>query len=505
LFPKNVLSGASLAAVAFLCSVAASANAGEKSELTLDLSVEQSYDTNVFLLPKDPIGSPVTTVRPSVHFDNEGTLGTANLEAWLTSHTFWDESRLDGVDRGVGGYLDRWVLPRLSLFANGSYQRLAPHSEIRGPSTVTIVPGPTPGVPGQPVLEPGQLLEGNAPSVDLGQGEFGARYLLSPRNRLTLQGGPFSIDYLNNAVSADTLRDRNGWFASLGLHRSMTARDGLNVELGANSTDIGEVSLGSATLANGHFVTFSSGTSTSDLQSLSLGWSRTWSEHWTTHASIGVRRLHSQTVGVTRPITRVTAVPGVVQPFTDFVATDFDDVGPGLIGELGVQRTLPRGYLSLSYSRETRTTSSVFAADVNVDSVLASWVHRLSPRVVFSLTGRYEHYVSVNDVTQIVGASYVPNSYNPITGPEFACASGSLIISGSGPDKGGQCQLSSGSSLMSDNWFGAAQLDWQLRKRLFTFVFVRYEDRAGDEQLFGSDYNKFNVGVGFRFDYGLGL
>lgn len=505
MFPKNVLSGASLAAVALLCSVAASANAGEKSELNLDLSVEQRYDSNVFLLPSNPIGSAVTTVRPSAKFANYGTLGSANIQAWLASHTFWEESRLNGVDRGVGAAFDRTIMPRVSLFANGSYQRLAPHSEIRGPSTVTLDPNPPPGVPGEVVVQPGELLEGNAPSVDLGQGELGGEYLLSPRSKLTLRGGPFLIDYLDNAPNAETLRDRSGWFANLALQRSLTAQDRFTAELGANSTDIAEANFGARTLADGDVVEISSGKSTSDLQSLSLGWSRTWSEYWTTSASVGVRRLHSETLGVTRPITRVTAVPGIVQPFTDFVPTDFDDVGPGLIGELSLQRTLPRGFVSFSYARETRTTSSVFASDVNVDTVLAMWVHRLSSRAKFSLTGRYEHYVSVNDVTQIVGATYVPGSFNPITGPEFVCASGSLIISGSGPDKGGQCQLSNGSSLASDSWYASAQVDWQLRKRLFTFVFVRYEDRAGDEQLFGSDFNKFNVGVGFRFDYGLGL
>ena len=50
-----------------------------------------------------------------------------------------------------------------------------------------------------------------------------------------------------------------------------------------------------------------------------------------------------------------------------------------------------------------------------------------------------------------------------------------------------------------------ARVDWQLRKRLSTFVVLRYGDRNGDEQLFGQNYNKYNVGVGFRYDYSLGL
>ena len=61
-------------------------------------------------------------------------------------------------------------------------------------------------------------------------------------------------------------------------------------------------------------------------------------------------------------------------PFTDFVPVDFDDTGPGVVGEISVTRVLPRGQFALSYSRETRTTSSLFASDVNVDTYSLGWV-----------------------------------------------------------------------------------------------------------------------------------
>ena len=50
-----------------------------------------------------------------------------------------------------------------------------------------------------------------------------------------------------------------------------------------------------------------------------------------------------------------------------------------------------------------------------------------------------------------------------------------------------------------------ARLDWQLKKRLSTFVLFRYGDRNGDVRLFGQNFDKYTVGIGFRYDYALGL
>ena len=50
-----------------------------------------------------------------------------------------------------------------------------------------------------------------------------------------------------------------------------------------------------------------------------------------------------------------------------------------------------------------------------------------------------------------------------------------------------------------------ARIDWQLYRRLSTFATLRYGDRNGDELLFGQDYNKFFVSIGFHYDYALGF
>jgi hypothetical protein len=507
-------SGTSLATVALLCCVAFWARAGEKTEVRADLLVEQDYDSNIFAEETNPQGSPVTIVRPGLHLENTGTLGHARLDGWLSSHTFWDESKLSGVDRGVAGDLDRTILPRLSIFGNGSYMRLAAHAEIRGADVVTFPS--TPGVPSEPVISPGQLIEGNVPNVDLAQGQFGARYMLSPLSRLSVSGGPFSVDYLANEIGRTDLRDRAGWFGQVELEQNLTALDSLTVDLGANSTGLDNAVLAQVPIADPfdpHVTDVNVGKVTSDQLSLSVGWSRMWSELWKTSISLGGRRLHTHTRGASEPVTQVSLATFGGRPpdslglagYTDFVPLTFDDTGPLMIGEVTIERSLPRGRAFLSYSRETRTTSSLAASDVNVDTASATYVHHLSARATLTLFGSYEHYESANKNPSYAPATYVPNSFNPITGPEFSCDTGSLIEYGSGPGKSGQCKTAHQQSLVSDSWNASARLDWQLRKRLSTFVVLRYVDRSGDVQLFGNPYNKFNVGIGFRYDYGFGF
>ena len=516
--PKNVRSGVSLALAAALLLAAFGAGAGEKLELRPEIVLEQDYDSNIFSVPNgDPNlkGSPVTIIRPSLFLESNGTLGRIYLDGWLSSHTFWNENELSGVDRGGGGGFDRTLLPRLSIFGNGSYQRLAPHAEIHSPAEVTFVT-PDPGAPTEPVINPGDLIEGSVPVVDLAQGEFGGRYLLSPRSKLTLSGGPFSLNYLKSEVGRTDLRDRDGWFTRLQLQYAVTYLDSVFAQLGANSTNTADAIFSPVAVNDPfdpHTTVLNTGKDISNQQSFTVGWDRNWSELWTTHIEIGVRRLESLTKDANRAVTRVGPSPndpnadalGIVG-FTDFVATDLDDVGPGVIGELDIRRVLPRGRAQLSYARETRTTSSLFGSDVDVDTVSLAYVHNLSALATITLTGTFEHYATANAAPQIRGADYVANSFNPITGPSFACNNGGeLLVFGSGANKSGQCRLSGKNEFQSDAYYAEARLDWQLRKRLATFVTLRYTERTGDVQLFGPAYNKFNVGVGFSWDYSLGL
>jgi len=503
---KNAHSGASLALVALLCSAAAAVRAGETTQITTNLTVEQDWDSNVFYKEKDPNSSALTIVRPALTIENHGTLGHFIVNGWVSDHTFWDEHDLDGTDRGVGGDLDRQLLPRLWIFGSGSYQRIQAHDEIRGPTQVSIG-GESPGVPGQPVITPGQLVEGAVPTLDLGQGQLGLRYLLSPLNKLSLSGGPYTITYLPTpSVPPSDLRDRNGWFANLTLDHTLDPLDTLSFSIDANSTEFADTELNPFTVAdpsNPHTVPLTTGTTDSDLQSFTVSWGRSWSELWSTNVALGVRRLETQNMGQPQVITRVAPNPaaGTVTPFVDITTASSDDVGPGLIGALSLQRTLSRGNVVLSYSRETRTTSSVATSNVNVDTVSLQYHWRLAEYVTFTAYGAYEHFTSANHFPEIQPATYVADSFNPITGPEFTCAQGSLVETGSGADKGGQCELSAHNRLQSNLWNTWARIDWQLQKRLATFVVLRFNDRSGDPALFGNPYDKWNVGVGFHYDY----
>ncbi|MFI5314389.1 MAG: hypothetical protein ACHQ6T_01700 [Myxococcota bacterium] len=476
--------------------------------MSADLLVEQQFDSNIFNKTTDTQSSPITIVRPALRVENTGSLGHARFDGWLSSHTYWEESTLDGVDRGISGDIDREILPRVSLFANGSYQRVAAHDAIRGADVVTISGG-APGAPGEPVVTPGQLIEGAVPNVDIAQGEFGTRYLLTPSSKLTLSGGPYSVDYLGTEVGRPDLRNRDGWFSTAVLDHSLSALDSISVQVGGNSTNFEDLIIAPVPVLNPfdpHEVDLNTGKTTSDQLNLTIGWDRAWTELWKTHIDVGGRRLHTKTVDALEPVTRVApgfGFGGDAQPYTDYVPTNSSDVGPGVIGEMTLERILPYGSVGLSYSRETRTTSSLAASNVNVDTVSLSYLQHLSARATLTLFGSYEHYVSANNSAGFAPATYVTNSFNPITGPDYTCSSGTLTTTGSGANKAGQCSLGASSTLKSDSWIAVAHFDWQLYRRLATFVTVRYVDRSGDVKLFGNDYNKFNVGIGFRYDYGL--
>jgi len=503
---KNARSGASLALATLLCCAAPLARAGETTQVLADLTVENDWDSNVFYKETNPTSSVITIVRPELMLDNRGSLGHVTLDAFLASHTFWEQSELDGVDRGIGGDVDRTIFPRLSVFGNGSYQRIAPHAEIRGPESVTFVTQP--GQPAQPVITPGELVEGAVPTADVGQGQAGFRYLLTPLSKLSISGGPYSIQYLGSGPSNSGFRDREGYFADLTLDHSLSATDSLSFAIDASTTQFSSVTAGSAEVLdpeNPHVVSVSTGSTASDLQSFSIGWNRTWNERWTTSLSVGARRLDSRTTGALQETTRVAPDPGSGQPvpFTDFVKTDSDSVGPGWIGGLSIQRLFARGALALSYSRETRTTGSLAASNVDVDSVSLTYKWRLAEYVTWTTTGGYEHYLSADRFPEILPAQYVTGSFNPVSGPEFSCSSGTLVESGSGVNKSGQCEINANSRLQSDLWTATTRVDWQLQKRLSTFVVLRFVNRSGDPALFGNPFDKWNVGFGFHYDFAL--
>jgi len=451
------------------------------------------------------------------------------LNGWLSSHTYWEQSEMNGVDRGASIDLDRKLTPRFSIFGNGSLQYFAKINEIRAGDTVTQ------NASGQPVVTPGQIVEGNAPDVNIEQGVGGFRFALTPLTELELSGGPYSVSYGESPASNEEIRDRDGWFAGLSLDHQLTALDKLSFNLSTSNNDQDDIVSGTTLVVSGselvanpttfplEVAEIDTGKSRSEQQSVTVGWQRLWSPVWRTNLAVGVRRLHTEVTGATRGATQVI-VPPVCIPLppgpplcfpgdtpeesTAFTQNDFDDTGPGIVGELQVTRTFARSALSFGYSRETRSTSSAVTSDVNVDTFSFQYSHQLAERVRLGLFGNYELYGTANDNPSLVGAEYVEGSLDPLdpdSTPLYTCPSGKLIETGSGRTRIGQCETSQSNALHSQLLVLSARLDWQLRKRLGTFAVFRYYDRSGDEELFGNDYDKFNFGVGFRYNYDLDL
>jgi hypothetical protein len=509
LFPKNARSGASRARafslVALGCALAAGAAAedADRTWLKPDLVVEQQWNSNILSRKHDVEGSWVTIIRPSLTFLNEGELGYFFLNGWLANHTYWEESDLNGSDRGGSLRFDRKITPRTDFFGNGSMTRYTDRDEVRGDI----------GDSGDPTI-----LASGAPDVDYDQGSIGARYRIDARTRSELTAGTTTIDYNRHPVGATTFRDRVAWYANWRLSHQLNPLDTIQLDLTASENDQDSV-VASADVPNigapDEIFPFDTGDSLSKQQALTLGWERTWTPLWQTSMQIGVRRLDSHVSDASRRagVPELTFIEddgeivlGYV-PVETIAPTDFDDVSPALIGTFLVQRAFPRGTLTLSYARETQVNSGALSSDVDVDSVSLNYSHRLSERVTLSLLGEFDYYTSVNDSPQFAAAFFTPVPLSEWTGrPGYTCGGlagpgGTLAVEG----QYGRCEIGSSEELRGQRLVGSVKLDWQMRKRLASYVVFRYYDQKSDPGLLGEDFNKYTIGVGFKYSYDLEL
>lgn len=517
-FPKNARSGASLALVALACAClcaarhAAAESGADRTYLEPDLVVEQQWNSNIFSAESNKEHSPVTIVRPSLAFLNEGELGYLRVNGWLSSHTYWDESDLDGADRGGGLSFNRKLSPRFDVFGDGSLVRYTDQDEIRSDAAVT----------GQE----GVLLSAGAPDIDIDQAKGGLRYLLGPRTKTELSGGPYAISYNHHPLGATTYRDRTGWYANWNLTHELTQIDRLTMDLGVSLTDQDSVT---AALFNQNEgvgvppsrIALDTGESRSEQQNVTLGWERSWSPRWSTGVSLGVRRLDSHVTAASRPAstpasTLIVDGGNVVfgfAPTETFIPVDFDDTSPAMIGTVFLRRTFEHSLLTLSYSRETEVASGALSSDVDVDSFEVQYAHRLAERVTLNLNGSFDYYTSANDSPQLVPAYFTPqpaSEWDPAVGAQYTCGGlfgpgGKLIVTGNAPNNYGQCEVGTSNELTGQKLTLGARIDWQMRKRLGSFLYVRYFDQRGDPGLWGSDYNKYTAGIGFRYAWDLEL
>jgi len=513
LCPKNARSGASLALalIAFglglSARLASAQEAADRTSLRPDLLVEQQWNSNIFSTEHDPEGSMVTIVRPSLTFLNEGELGYFTMNGWLSNHTYWEENELNGSDVGGSLRFDRKVTPRFGLFGNGSVSRFTDRDEIREDV----------GIAGQEVI-----VASGAPDVDYDDATLGLRWLHSARTRSELTGGPTRISYDQHPLGASTYRDRSAWFVNWELEHQLDPIDTLRFDLGASNTDQDgttqallpqEQGLGTgATL-----VPLETGESRSFQQSATLGWERVWSPVWTSNISVGVRRLDSHTSDASRfaatPIVTQTGGQFQFTPTRTAIPVDFDDVSPELIGTFLLQRVFPRSALTFQYQRTTQVNSGALSSDVNVDFFQLDYRYRATERITLGLVGNFTHYASANDAPAFSPAYFSPTpvaDWDPATGASWTCGGlngpgGKLIVTGQAPFNFGQCEIGTSSELTGQRWTFTAKLDWQMRKRLASYLVFRYYDQTTDPGLLGVDYNKYTVGIGFRYAYDLEL
>ncbi len=167
------------------------------------------------------------------------------------------------------------------------------------------------------------------------------------------------------------------------------------------------------------------------------------------------------------------------------------DSSVGLVGSFGLVRALPRGSASLNYSRESRGESSGYPS-VDVDTFDLSFVHRFSERQRLTLSGSWSKFVSAGD-TQFVNPSFFA-----LVGPNTCIDAGFVVI---------PCLIVGDDEVDSKALRASARLDWQLRKRLFTFVSVNWVDidsaNTGVRRI--SEYNKLLTTFGFRYLYDMEL
>ena len=170
---------------------------------------------------------------------------------------------------------------------------------------------------------------------------------------------------------------------------------------------------------------------------------------------------------------------------------EFSDTGPGVVGEFSITRTLPRGAgRAVVLARDAHHEQPVRVERERRHASRLAGSTGSRSRVTFSLSGSYEHYESVNNNTQFLPArrtrGLVQSDHRARSTPAQRLP---------GHDRLGRCETGPvpdrvRSSLHSDFWTAVARVDWQLRKRLSTFVYLRYGDRNGDVQLFGENFQQ---------------
>jgi len=483
--PKNAPSGAriraGLALAALLCA-ALPAQAADETYLRPMIDVEQSWDSNIYNDSEGEQSSLITTISPGLWFENRGELGYARAGVTARGRNVWEESDLTGIDLLTRGDFEHKLTPRLALFGDGLYDRYSGYDQISDA--------------GSPA-DPGNVLLEEQPRWVRDNLGAGFRYLLTERLSYTLRGYAGRVNYDSSDVGNTGVfnegyyRDRTQLGGSTRLLYQLTAHDQVMLDVGLDETEYQDLG---------------AGTNESSIWNSEIGWSHTWTQFFSSTAKIGFSSTDSEQTGVPQFATceafgRPVTCPGGSSSRTLIGESDFSTSGSALIGTLSLRRVFARGFLELAYNRSTRSTGGSGRTDFDIDSFTLSFSHRLAERVRLTLTGNYSAYHSVSDD--------VPN-YAPLNG--VCRLGGTKVPLGFFPPFTAVVQCVGGSSEEKRHYTTlVGKLEWQLRRRLSSYVTATYNTSKTDQELgnFGDvttqDLDKFTVATGFRWYHDLGL
>jgi hypothetical protein len=460
------------------------ARAADETYLRPLIDVEQSWDSNIYNDSDDDEGSLVTTVSPALWFENQGEQGHARAGVTARARNVWRESDLSGIDVLMRGDFEHKLTPRLTLFGDGAFDQYSGYDEITEGSATT---------PGQP----GNILLSEQPSWKRDHVGGGGSYLLTERLSLTAKAYAGRVNYESVDVGASTAgyyRDRTMLGGGTILAYQLTALDQLIFDVGLDDTDYQDIG---------------GGTNDTAIWSTQVGWNRIWTQAWTSRAKIGFSVTDTQLDGAPLGGSYFGCIVN-----GQFVATcpvslgtqDVDASSSALIGELALKRSYSRGAVELSYARDTRSTSGSGRTNFDIDSLTLSWTHRLAERVRLRLIANYSMYDSVTDEIP----SY-PALFSLSGGATPFCPSGG-VAQRVGTTLPAVYQCVGGSSSETRDYASViARLEWQLRRRLSSYLTATYRSSQTDQERgnFGSitteDLDKYTIAAGFRWYHDLGL
>ncbi len=449
-------------AALLLCSLlpSAPALAADRMRVIPRISLSEEYTSNVLQSEDDEQSDFVTRIVPGIQLESAGDTGHTRLDLSLPSRIYKDTHELDSVDRALAFEMDRKIAPRLATFVNGDWREIGDTDPV---SEVTFVEGST-----DPVIS--DIYTGSQAQRSRG-GSGGFRYSFTPRTHGILTFGVFDVDTdqdpveLANPVPGGrrTLPqfdsdDYTAELVSVGWRHSLTPLDEIGATLSWQQIDF-EAGFGGGTTpfapcdtdgnpGDDSFCRFDFDGQTDRIWQAQGSWSRSWSPRWTTSLTAGLRSLSSE--GGTESI--VVPIDGSPPRVSNADSTSLAFTGDALL-----RRNFARGYFELGWSQQTRPSSSLGDSQ-DVSALRASLRQQLTSRWALGLYGARSRFKAATE------------SEDP-----------------------------QDSDLDTTIWYGRAQLDWQVRRRLTTFFAYEFLDQDASDRFAGYVDNRLRVG--FRYDY----